>query len=366
MLPAQTRKAEQLRDNVVAIHTTFESGYEEDGFGFVTGGRDGLLFIATAAHVVEQGAERATIKLRFRGDYREYTVRLIRSNTEWDVALLECDRPGNYRWEEDYAGDAPQRNQQVSYIGRNGEWYVPTVAITGVINRVRDSRILVDIIGLSRGTSGAPLVNETGIIGLITEAETAQATAVALSRAKQLLTNYGEFPFLFQSSEAQQKIDEMNREVQRRQAAQAEDRAWQTAKNANTVTAYDRYLDEYPRGSYASEAKKRKNDLEETASRRAVANAFPKKGSVTLKGENYSTIQYSAGGLTWMTKNLNYELPDSWCYDNDPANCAEYGRLYTWEAAKKACQSLGNGWRLPTDQEWRDLAKRFGGADDDA
>jgi len=89
-------------------------------------------------------------------------------------------------------------------------------------------------------------------------------------------------------------------------------------------------------------------------------------GSISFEGETYGTIQYEPGGLIWMTKNLNYEVPDSWCYDDDPANCAEYGRLYTWEAAKKACQSLGNGWRLPTDQEWRDLAKRFGGADDDA
>ena len=202
MLPAQTRQAEQLRDNVVAIHTTFEGGYEEDGFGFVTGERDGLLFIATAAHVVEQGAERATIKLRFRGDYREYAARLIRSNTEWDVALLECDRPANYRWAEDYAGDAPQRNQEASYIGRNGDWYVPTAAVTGVINRVRDSRITVDIIGLSRGTSGAPLITNSGIVGLIIEAEMAQATAVELSKVRQLLTNYGEFPFLFKRGEA--------------------------------------------------------------------------------------------------------------------------------------------------------------------
>ena len=201
MLPAQTRQAEQLRDNVVAIHTTFESGYEEDGFGFVTGQRDGLLFIATAAHVVEQGVDRATITLRFRGDYREYAARLIRSNTQWDVALLECDSPDNYRWEEDYAGDTPQRNQEASYIGRNGEWYVPTAVVTGVINRVRDSRISVDIIGVSRGTSGAPLITNSGIVGLITEAEMAQATAVELSKVRQLLTNYGEFPFLFNHGE---------------------------------------------------------------------------------------------------------------------------------------------------------------------
>ncbi len=72
-------------------------------------------------------------------------------------------------------------------------------------------------------------------------------------------------------------------------------------------------------------------------------------------------------GLTWTTQNLNYPIPgESWCYEDNSANCEKYGRLYTWEAAKRACRELGNGWRLPTDQEWRDLAKRFGGADDDA
>ena len=43
------------------------------------------------------------------------------------------------------------------------------------------------------------------------------------------------------------------------------------------------------------------------------------------------------------------------------SNCEEYGRLYTWEAAKRACESLGKGWRLPTDEEWKVLANSVGG-----
>ncbi|GBU20511.1 hypothetical protein R80B4_00389 [Fibrobacteres bacterium R8-0-B4] len=43
------------------------------------------------------------------------------------------------------------------------------------------------------------------------------------------------------------------------------------------------------------------------------------------------------------------------------ANCAKYGRLYTWAAAKAACQSIG--WRLPTEQEWRSLVDFAGGID---
>lgn len=83
---------------------------------------------------------------------------------------------------------------------------------------------------------------------------------------------------------------------------------------------------------------------------------------VKIGDRTYRTIHFD--GLTWMAQNLNYEVPDSWCYRDDDGNCRKYGRLYTYEAAKKACEEVG--WRLPADSEWRDLAKRFGGADDDA
>ena len=41
-------------------------------------------------------------------------------------------------------------------------------------------------------------------------------------------------------------------------------------------------------------------------------------------------------------------------------------RLYTWESARRGCQSLGAGWRLPTDDEWRQLAKHHGGVGNDS
>jgi len=64
------------------------------------------------------------------------------------------------------------------------------------------------------------------------------------------------------------------------------------------------------------------------------------------------------GGLKWMKKNLNVQSADSWCYDNADSNCVKYGRLYTWEAAKSACQSVG--MRLPTRVEWNDLVDAVG------
>jgi uncharacterized protein (TIGR02145 family) len=53
-----------------------------------------------------------------------------------------------------------------------------------------------------------------------------------------------------------------------------------------------------------------------------------------------------------MAENLNYDVPSNdtdVCYDNDPANCTTYGRLYDWATAMTACPS---GWHLPSNEDW--------------
>ncbi len=73
-------------------------------------------------------------------------------------------------------------------------------------------------------------------------------------------------------------------------------------------------------------------------------------------GKSYKTIKFD--NQTWMAENLNYNANGSKCYDNDPANCAIYGRLYNWETAMKACPK---GWRLPSNDEWETLVDFAGG-----
>ncbi len=79
-------------------------------------------------------------------------------------------------------------------------------------------------------------------------------------------------------------------------------------------------------------------------------------------GQTYGVVRLLDGNI-WTAENLNYTLEDSWCYNDNPISCNEYGRLYTWESALEACPP---GWHLPTDEEWREMAKKYGGAHPDA
>ena len=76
----------------------------------------------------------------------------------------------------------------------------------------------------------------------------------------------------------------------------------------------------------------------------------------------------------WLAENLNYDVPDNdtdVCYDNNPANCVTYGRLYNWVTAMaNSASSIENpsgvrgicpeGWHIPSSDEWGTL-RRFVG-----
>ncbi len=132
----------------------------------------------------------------------------------------------------------------------------------------------------------------------------------------------------------------------------------------------------------------------------SIYNASANSLTDLRDGQIYKTITIAPEGTdyseVWMAENLNYAYTGvpfdngyytsdstSWCLDNDPANCAKYGRLYTWAAAMdsvgtwstngkgcgygKTCSvaSAGSatlvrgvcpkGWHLPSNDEWKAL-----------
>jgi uncharacterized protein (TIGR02145 family) len=97
----------------------------------------------------------------------------------------------------------------------------------------------------------------------------------------------------------------------------------------------------------------------------ALSLAFGLACGPVAPGQRYSSKRM-ADGKQWMTRNLNIRIAGSYCYEDAEMNCRQYGRLYSWESAKQACQLLGSGWRLPTNDEWRQMAKRYGGVREDA
>ena len=85
------------------------------------------------------------------------------------------------------------------------------------------------------------------------------------------------------------------------------------------------------------------------------------KGTFSDRDGNTYAFKTMKDDKRWMTQNLNIKIQGSYCYDGKDENCRKYGRLYTFEAAKEGCRLLGDGWRLPTDAEWKKLAESYGG-----
>lgn len=80
-----------------------------------------------------------------------------------------------------------------------------------------------------------------------------------------------------------------------------------------------------------------------------------KQNLKTTKYNDGSPIQTNLSDTQWQnTSNGAYAI-----YDDDPANDATYGKLYNGHAVAtgKLCPA---GWRIPTDQEWKDLESALG------
>lgn len=77
----------------------------------------------------------------------------------------------------------------------------------------------------------------------------------------------------------------------------------------------------------------------------------------TRDGQTYDIVELN--GQRWLAENLRYDAGEGcFMYDGNAERLPAWGRLYTWEAAQRACPP---GWRLPTPDEWKALLDWAGG-----
>jgi uncharacterized protein (TIGR02145 family) len=90
----------------------------------------------------------------------------------------------------------------------------------------------------------------------------------------------------------------------------------------------------------------------------------------TRDGQVYQTV--CIDDQMWMAQNLNFDAPGSVCYNDNPANCSTYGKLYDWNTLMAGSLSSNsrpskvkgvcpNGWHVPSDSEWMHTIAFLGG-----
>ena len=189
---------ESLKANVVAIRATLD-GTEEKGFGFITAEQNGRLYIATAAHVVRGPDKSKTaekIRVKFLNDLRWFDASFVYHWDNEDLALLELNKPIALAWQPNCADLNPGSSRKVRFIGLNANeprWVDP--GLDGNIFGDSEAQLEFSINTIRPGTSGAPLITERGIVGMITQDEGAISTALKITQIKKLFSGGGQYPY---------------------------------------------------------------------------------------------------------------------------------------------------------------------------
>jgi uncharacterized protein (TIGR02145 family) len=102
----------------------------------------------------------------------------------------------------------------------------------------------------------------------------------------------------------------------------------------------------------------REDDFRQDAAADAGVEAAPPVATTFADprdGASYPLI--TLGTKVWFARNLAFASAGSFCYGDQPANCATDGRLYTWNVARTVCP---DGSHLGDDAEWKDLETALG------
>lgn len=84
---------------------------------------------------------------------------------------------------------------------------------------------------------------------------------------------------------------------------------------------------------------------------------MPKKRKKSIGDRTYPMLDF--GVHEWMGRDLNYDVPDSYLYNNKKRGFYKNTRFYSQETARTLCEAFG--MTLPSAKDWLDLLVFAGG-----
>lgn len=197
-LPQTDEMAMRIRENVVMIFAG-PTAASRTGFGFIAGERHGMLYVVTAWHVVygdkSSPDESPKVKVIFYSDQgAKHDAEILGKNDDrHDLAVLRVSAPQGFQWiKECLAGpEKEKRGTSVWFVGRNKEWFVPARpgAVASEVPSTA-SKLELDETEIRPGSSGGPLVADTGIVGMIQNDAPDYALALTVGFIKNALQEW--------------------------------------------------------------------------------------------------------------------------------------------------------------------------------
>jgi len=191
-------RAVQLKPNVVllTIARDEETSY---GCGFVVGEQDELLYIVTAWHVVSCDAPDCSVRVsaQFVGCPSPVDATVWRHDSGLDLAVLTTPRPpsSEYQWESEwYDSVNPAVGTEVWLVGRAQSWYIPLRGTPGHVERLSlaMTHLVVVDAAVQVGTSGAPMISEHGVVGMVQAATvSAEVDVLRIEIVRHAVTTWG-------------------------------------------------------------------------------------------------------------------------------------------------------------------------------
>ena len=197
--------ATNLKQNTVRIEARF-GDEKENGFGFIIGEEEGMLYAVTAYHVVSSedvDAEPPVVQVElFRRQGKPIDAEVLGTHDAvHDLAVITFPAPAGIQWNRKCLGSAEEQNRstKVWFVGKQGGWIVPTNPGTISSEEPDDGQFEIENLAVLRGSSGGPLIASSGIVGMVLTDSADTTRALSISFIQRRLRSW-QHPFHLQKS----------------------------------------------------------------------------------------------------------------------------------------------------------------------